>query len=204
MTTAEKLQLPLAGMVLPLKPSVVPATVAATVPPAQVVAALAGLAMVMPLGKLSTTLAPVMAVALGLVKVTTTEEVPPAAIVDGVNPLLTPGPVNPLFTAVTVMAVPGPEPSGSMLAVLTTVPALVAATPNWTVATAPTAITPGDWPGLLTRAAVANGMTPPGKSATALPFSLVLPTTYTVPAGMGSASVVLLVLSKPVFGIEMV
>ena len=50
-TTAEKLQLPLAGMVLPLKPSVVPATVAATVPHAQVVAALAGLAMVMPLGR---------------------------------------------------------------------------------------------------------------------------------------------------------
>ena len=75
----------------------------------------------MPAGKLSVTPAPVIAVALGLVSVTVRVVTPPAPMVEGTKPLLTDGPVKPLLTAVTVMAVPGPLPSGSMVAVFTIV-----------------------------------------------------------------------------------
>ena len=156
---------------------VVPAGVAATLPPVHVVAALAGLATVILLGKLSVTLTPVMAVAFGLLNVTVTRVTPPAAIVVGKKAFDTLGPARPLLTAETFMAVPAPAPSGSMVAVLTTVAPLSAATWNCTLAVAPNAITPAALPGLLTNAAVANGMAPPEPSATAIPLSFVLPAT---------------------------
>ena len=202
--SAAKVQEPLAGMLAPLKVRVVPPAVAAALPPAQVVAALAGLARVMPLGKLSVTATPVMTVALALDRVTVRRETPPAPILAGENALATPGPVSPLLTADTVMAVPGPAPSGSMVATFWTVPPLCADTWNCTVAVAPTAITPAAFPGLLTNAAVAKGITPPEPSGTATPLSLVLPATYTVPAGIGSARVVPAVSSRPVLGMDRV
>ena len=144
MTSAVTVQEPLAGIVAPVNARVVPEGAAVTVPPVQVVLALAGLAMVMPLGRLSVTLAPVMAVALGLVRVTVSVDWPPAPIEAGAKALATEGPLSPLLTALTVIAVPGPAPSGSMVAVLSTEAPLVAATLNWMVADAPKAITPAD------------------------------------------------------------
>ena len=174
-TSAEKVQEPLAGKLAPPSARVIPAGVAVTTPPAHVVAALAGLAITMPLGKLSEALTPVTTVALGLVRVTVSVDLPPAPMVEGTKILATEGPVSPLLTADTVMAVPGPAPSGSIVATLLIVPPPVAATLNCTVAAAPNAITPAGFPALLINAAVAKGMMPPGPSATATPFSLVLP-----------------------------
>ena len=74
---------------------------------------------------------------------------------------------------------PAAGPSISVTAVLVIVPValLLIVTLNSTVAVAPKAMTPAAWPLLLTAAAVAKSMTPPAKSATATPLSLVLPAT---------------------------
>ena len=175
MTLTDKLQDPLAGIVAPAKVNVVPDGVADTVPGEQLVVAFAGLATTKPLGKLSVTPALVIAVAFGLVRVTVKTDTALAPTVDGTKLLATAGPLSALLTTDTVIAVPGPAPSGSIVAKLFTAPLLVAATLNCTVAVALTAITPAAWPVLRTRAAAANGITPPGPSATLTPLSFVLP-----------------------------
>ena len=176
-TSAVKVHEPLAGMVPPLNANVEPEGTAVAVPPVQVVLAFAGLAMVIPLGKLSVTLTSVITVVLGLVKVTVRVVFPPAPNVAGAKAFVTEGPLNPLLTAVTTNAVPGPVPSGSIVAEFKTVPPVVAATLNWIVAAFPNAITPADWLALLISAVEANGMVLPAPSATATPFTLVLPAT---------------------------
>lgn len=138
------MQEPDAGKVAPLSVNVAPETVADIVPPGQLVAALVGLAITMPLGKLSVTPAPVIAVAFELVSVTVKVDLLPAPILDGTKALATEGPTSPLLTADTVIEVAGPAPSGSTVAMLLIVPPVVTTTLNWTVAALPKAMTPGD------------------------------------------------------------
>ena len=130
MTSAENVQDPDAGKVAPLSDSVIPETAADAVPPGQLVVALAGFAITMPLGKLSVTLAPVMVVPFGLVKVTVKVDLLPAPMLDGTKAFATEGPTRPLLTADTVMAVPDPAPSGSIVATLLIVPPVVTTTLN--------------------------------------------------------------------------
>jgi hypothetical protein len=84
----------------------------------------------MPLGKLSVTLAPVIVVPFGLVKVTVRVDLLPAPMVDGRKVFATEGPTRPLLTADTVMPVPGPAPSGSTVATLLMMPPVVTTTLN--------------------------------------------------------------------------
>ena len=176
MTSTENVHEPLAGMVAPLKASDMP-DVAATVALVQVVAALAGFAISKPPGILSVTLTPVMARGFELVNVTVNLDLPPAPIVDGTNAFATAGPTRILFTADTAIAVPGPAPSGSIVARFRIVTPPTATILNCTVAAAFIATTPGAWPGLLTGAAVVKGIVPPAPSATLTPFNFVLPAT---------------------------
>ena len=143
-TSAVKVHEPLAGIVPPLNASVEPEGTAVAAPPVQVVLVFAGLAMVIPLGKLSVTLTSVIAVVLGLLRVTVRVVFPPAPNVAGAKAFVTEGPLKPLLTAVTTKATPGPAPSGSIVAEFKTVPPVVAVTLNWIVAAEPKAITPAD------------------------------------------------------------
>src|SRR5689334_8907920 len=84
-----------------------------------------------------------------------------------------------LLVCVVIGGIGPPGPSGSIDATFSIdelTPALTV-TLNCTAAAAPGAITPGAAPGLLINRGFVNGITPPARSATAAPLSVVLPGT---------------------------
>lgn len=118
MTLALTVQDPLAATVPLDRPKVMPPATAKGVPPGQVLARLDGLAMTMPAGKVSENAKTLKACPLALLTCMVNVDGKFAVTVAGLNDLATTGGVSGVLTADTLIGKAGPEPSGSIAAVL--------------------------------------------------------------------------------------